>query len=78
MMRGAADACRACRDRVMALGLSDVTASKRLMTARTLTVDLPALQAALAADEITFWQAPRMRCASRPRLTGSRRGPLPA
>src|SRR5487761_2419646 len=41
----------------MALGLSDVTASKRLMTARALTVDLPAVQAALAAGSITFWHA---------------------
>ena len=41
----------------MALGLSDVTASKRLMTARALTTDLPAVQAKLAAGEITFWHA---------------------
>ncbi len=41
----------------MALGLSDVTASKRLMAARALTVDLPAVQAALTAGSITFWHA---------------------
>ena len=41
----------------MALGLSDVTASKRLAAARALTVDLPAVQAALAAGAITFWHA---------------------
>jgi Domain of unknown function (DUF222)/HNH endonuclease len=41
----------------MALGLSDVTASKQLMTARALTTELTAVQAALAAGEITFWHA---------------------
>ncbi|HEX4432193.1 MAG TPA: DUF222 domain-containing protein [Frankiaceae bacterium] len=41
----------------MALRLSDVTASGRLMTARALTTELPAVQAALAAGDISFWHA---------------------
>jgi Domain of unknown function (DUF222) len=40
-----------------ALRLSDVTASKRLTTARALTAELPAVQQALAAGEISFWHA---------------------
>ncbi len=40
-----------------ALRLSDVAAASRLQTARALTVQLPAVHAALAAGDISFWQA---------------------
>ncbi len=40
-----------------ALRLADSTAADRLHTARRITLDLPAVQAALAAGDISYWHA---------------------